>query len=1043
MKKNVLALDLGIASIGHSLIQFENETLETILDMGVLYIPDSSNKSYIKGDSDYKLQTPTAIRRQKRAIRVCKRHKQQNKKRVLKWLRQNFKYKKIFLDDLHLIKIKALTEKITLSELSAIIYNYSKYRGYNEIDGQFILDEKETQFFEKAKTIKEWTSLNNKTVSEYYLAHPDINLHHNNLEKQPVILQELYIDEFTKIWNNQKQYYSILTDENFIDIKRIVYFRKPLKSSRHLKNDCDLEFRYYKNEKGEVIKKGLKVTPRCNPIFQEFRAWSEINNLKLKIDFNEHTIDDNIKQDIFKRLKEVKTLKANEIISIIKSYPRYIGNKYELNYKELKGLSTYVILAENNLMGDISTVWKDIYSKTNLSKYNLTKTITLENDNCAYSEKALKNLLPHMNGEIDYLSEYDAKQKLYTNILNVPTQLLKSELSLIDANTLRNPKVTKIVNNAIKLVKKLEEKYQVDEIRIELARELRNSTEKRKLIHERNEMNGVINKHIKGFIDNNYTGINSESIKNIEKVKLWLEQGGVNIKNIKLVKEKLAKPDDIKSICLYSNTQIDYKQIFYTSLLDIEHTIPKSIQYDNSFNNKTLTYKVANQIKNNKTGYEYAVDKGSEFLQSYTENINKIYKSNQFKLKNFLYGNKLTYSNALDLSEKEEFSANALIDTSYITKYISNHLRKYNYKVRTTTGSLTSLIRNMNLSFDETEQVHLSSLLKQYPLFLKDPNDIRDEKDKRDDNRHHALDAFIIGITKDSYVNLINKVNNRNEESNFNKIRNDIVKTLCGEDPKSFMSGTLLPEFDKILVKQLKPKYVLFKKKGCLGVRGQLHEETKYGYSKKENILTFRELYIKGTTKDILDSSGISEHTKKVKVRCPLGSKIEIGNKKYVKTGNNIMTLFDENNKGETISLLKYTKENVNITSINKLKLHKGDFIILGNTKDEIASMTQNKDFSFYKNVYYITEVSKTNVFCRPHYIPNGGEVSFNRYIDKDIKCTEKEIKDTNGNVYKKNDIIPIGATIILSKVSKDYYISKGLNSLINEYGSITKLSCI
>lgn len=61
----------------------------------------------------------------------------------------------------------------------------------------------------------------------------------------------------------------------------IIFYQRPLKSKKSLISNCPYEFRAFKNEAGELKKESIKCISKSHPLFQEFRLWQFVQNLKI------------------------------------------------------------------------------------------------------------------------------------------------------------------------------------------------------------------------------------------------------------------------------------------------------------------------------------------------------------------------------------------------------------------------------------------------------------------------------------------------------------------------------------------------------------------------------------------------------------------------------------------------------------------------------------------------------------------------------------------------------------------------------------------
>ncbi len=133
--------------------------------------------------------------------------------------------------------------------------------------------------------------------------------------KFQVVDRKFYREELNDIINNQKKYHPKLEDQKLINdcikllypnngnhrkllenkkaieallVDDILLYQRPLKSKKSEIANCKYEIKYWKTdvdkETGEILdEKPIynKVVPASHPLFQEFRIWDKIHNLKL------------------------------------------------------------------------------------------------------------------------------------------------------------------------------------------------------------------------------------------------------------------------------------------------------------------------------------------------------------------------------------------------------------------------------------------------------------------------------------------------------------------------------------------------------------------------------------------------------------------------------------------------------------------------------------------------------------------------------------------------------------------------------------------
>ena len=248
-------------------------------------------------------------------------------------------------------------------------------------------------------------------------------------------------------------------------------------------------------------------------------------------------------------------------------------------------------------------------------------------------------------------------------------KVLKDKIDNLPKNSLRNPVVEKILNQMINVVNTIVEEYgKPDEVRIELARELKKSAK------EREEMTKLITKttddheKYKAILQKEF-GLTHVSRNDIIRYKLYME----------------LKDNGFKT--LYSNTYIPQEKLF-SKEFDIEHIIPQAKLFDDSFSNKTLEARSINIEKSNLTASDYIKEKyGEDYLENYKNKIEKLYNNGTISK---------TKRDKLLMSEAEipsGFIERDLRDSQYIAKKAKEILNELVRDVVTTTGSITDRLR--------------------------------------------------------------------------------------------------------------------------------------------------------------------------------------------------------------------------------------------------------------------------------------------------------------------------------------------------------------
>ena len=635
--------------------------------------------------------------------------------------------------------------------------------------------------------------------------------------KDQIFSRQRYIDEYDQIMAAQRVHYpDILTDE-FIRMLRdeVIFMQRPLKSCKHLVSLCEFEkqekvMRVQQDDgKGgrqlveRKIKFGPKVAPKSSPLFQLCRIYEAVNNIRL-------TRPDGSPRDITpeERAKIVAHLQSSASLSFA-ALKKLLKEKAiiadQLTTKSgLKGNSTRVALAaalqpypqyhdlldmelETRMMtvqltdeetGEVTErevavvtdsyvrqplyrLWHILYSieerdamrralitqlgmkEEDLDGGLLDQLYRLDFVKPGYGNKSAKficKLLPQLQQGLGYSEACAAVGYRHSNSPTseeIAERTLLEKIPLLQRNELRQPLVEKILNQMINLVNALKAEYGVDEVRVELARELKMSREERERMTRQNDKRKEANDEVAEKIQK--CGLYPTKSR-IRKYRLWEEAGRQ---------------------CLYCGQSIDEKQCLNGDDMEVEHIIPKSVLYDDSYGNKTCACRRCNKEKGNRTALEYIRAKGWE--DEYMERINGL-----------LDKKAISYSKHQRLRWlKEDIPSDFLERQLRLTQYISRQamaiLQQGIRRVSASEGGVTARLRSLwgyddilhtlNLdrydSMGETERVSREGETTE-KLRIKDWS-------KRKDHRHHAIDALVVATTRQGYIQRLNRVSSESE----------------------------------------------------------------------------------------------------------------------------------------------------------------------------------------------------------------------------------------------------------------------------------------
>ena len=371
-----------------------------------------------------------------------------------------------------------------------------------------------------------------------------------------------------------------------------------------------------------------------------------------------------------------------------------------------------------------------------------------------------------------------------------------------------------------------------DEIRIELARDLKQSAKEReKTTADINEAN-LLNEKYRKILETEF-GIPHVSRNDIIRYKLYME----------------LKENGFKT--LYSDTYIPRDKLFSKDF-DIEHIIPQARLFDDSFSNKTLEARKVNIEKSNATAFDYIIAKmGEEQAAAYKTKIDDLYR------KEVISKSKHDKLLMREADIPDGFIDRDLRNSQYIAKKAREILEDLVSVVVPTTGSITDRLREdwqlvdvmQELNWDKYNRLGLTINYQD-----KDGRIISRIKDwtKRNDHRHHAMDALTIAFTKPAYIQYLNNLNARSDKASSIYGIEQRYLYRDGRGNLRFRSPIPLDVFRVEAKRQLEDILISIKAKNKvmtqnvnktkikggtnrkiqLTPRGQLHNETIYGHTR-------------------------------------------------------------------------------------------------------------------------------------------------------------------------------------------------------------------
>ena len=718
--------------------------------------------------------------------------------------------------------------------------------------------------------------------------------------KEEVFPREAYAQEFDAIINAQKEFYpEILTDENVGKLKNLIFYQRPLKSCKHLVSFCDFEKRIFKNAEGKEVDSGPKVTPKSSPLAQMCKLYESINNIRLvnprlkgrkvmqpslydgldTMPTDVRKLQHEFKINAEERMRIFDYLNTNERLSESKLLG-LLGLKQADGFKSdqslakgIQGNKTYCAIAkalanhpgkEELLKFDVKItdkldkntgavepvidlsyldeplyeLWHTLYSikdKKELfdcltRKFNISDDETLEKlyaidfvkDGYANkSAKFIRRILPHLiegNGYSKACELCGVNHSHYVTVEENNARTLKHRLDWLNKGEFRQPIVEKIINQTINLANAVSDRFgDINEVRIELARELKQNKE------DRAETTTRINKQEKEnqkFADMIAELNISPTRRRIQKMRMLQETGNK---------------------CIYCGAVVTPSQFIEGHGYEIEHIIPRSRLFDDSFSNKVCSCRNCNKAKGALTGYDFMKTKSDSEFNAYLDRVEELFKNGKISK---------TKRNKLKMSSSEipsDFIERDLRESQYIAKKAHEILSQMFRNVYASSGAVTSYFRHVwgydNVLHDlNLPKYRDADLVEEVEYTTHDQTHTTERiKDwtKRMDHRHHAIDALVIALTRQGYIQRLNTLNADSEKSASDKVNLDKwasaqphisvkdVQVAVNNISVSFKPGKRLATPGKRYVKRNGKRKCV--QKGILVPRGALTKDSVYG----------------------------------------------------------------------------------------------------------------------------------------------------------------------------------------------------------------------
>lgn len=737
----------------------------------------------------------------------------------------------LLMDDLIFYQRPLRSQKSSISNCTLEFREYKKYNldekgnRIKDGNGKFLYEKDEYGNDKKYKDFLKAIPKSNPYYQEFRLWQWIYNLNIYRKDDEANVTNDFLnnIQDFENL-------FEFLNDRKEVDQKALLKHFK-LNEKTHRWNFVE-DKKYPCNETRAMISSRLEKVENSPVDFLtreiEQKIWHIIYSVNDKIEY----------EKALKSFANKNDLDENSFVEAFSKFPPFKSEYGSFSEKAIKKLLPLMRLGkywdENEIVKHSDTYFKNIENL--LGNLSMRDQSISEEDR----EKWKKSINLKLQEELkDFqTAEIDLFQGLRLHIAQYLVYGRHSEASMIGKwnsaddleaflkdfkqHSLRNPIVEQVITETLRVVKDIWSKYGngakdfFDEIHIELGREMKLPSDERDKLTRQISENENTNLRIKALLAEM---MNDSSVENVrpfspmqqEILKIY-EDGVLNsdieIEDdiLKISKTAQPSPSDLKRYKLwleqkyrspYTGQIIPLNKLF-TAEYEIEHIIPQSRYFDDSFSNKVICEAAVNSLKGNKLSFEFIKDPVFQTVEIGFGRTVSILKPNEYE--DFVkkhYANNRGKRNKLLLEEiPEKMIERQMNDTRYISKYISGVLSNI---VRVEDGSdqgvnsknlvpgngkiTTQLKQDWGLNdvwndlilprFERMNQLTNSTgftawnethqkFLPTVPIEFS-----KGFSKKRIDHRHHAMDALVIACATKDHVNLLNNQSAKSDTKRY------------------------------------------------------------------------------------------------------------------------------------------------------------------------------------------------------------------------------------------------------------------------------------
>ncbi len=748
--KYSIGLDCGIASVGYAVMELDpNDEPCRIIRLG--------SRVFDKAEHPKDGSSLALPRREARGTRRRIRRHQHRLERIRYMLLNERILTQDELDnlfkgqisDIYELRCKALDNSVSNTEFARILIHIAQRRGFKSNRKS---DAKDKEAGKLLTAVSEnqirMDSNNYRTVGEMFFKDPAYcEFKRNKGEAYKATVSRAMVEnEIHLIFEAQRGFKNAFAssdvEEKYIGIvlSQRPFDLGPGEGSPYSGNQIEKMI-------GEcTLLKGEKRAAKATYSFQLFSLWQKINHIRLtKASGETYLLSDAERKAVFDLCHKSPSVTYEKIRKALDISDEYYFNSLRYDDKDAdeiekkekfeylkyyhqirkvldklkKDYINSLSVAEIDAIGHAFTVYKndeDILSHLNKNGIEKEAADLLIENISSFSKfghisvKACNMLIPFFEKGMTYDKTCESAGLDFKGHSGGDKELLLPAVAP-EFENITNPVVRRAVSQTVKVTNAIirEQGHSPAYVNIELARELSKTFEERNDIEKKNRENRAVNDRVKTRLEEEFN-VHNPTGMDIMKLKLYDEQNGVDP---------------------YTQKHFDVSRLFEAGYVDVDHIVPYSISFDDSYNNKVLTFSSENRQKGNRLPLQYLSGKARDdfmvWVSSAFRNSNK--RNNLLKEK---------------IDDEKTFKSRNLNDTKYLSRvlfnYFNDHLAFEDYKnrkkhVRTVSGAVTGYMR------------------KRWGIV----------KIREDGDLHHALDAAVIACVTDGMIRRVTDYSKKKE----------------------------------------------------------------------------------------------------------------------------------------------------------------------------------------------------------------------------------------------------------------------------------------